>query len=97
MHACNIDPCFEALDIPLLTDQARTDLAHSLSMNHGPAQALKAFAGDLRCLSRGIQQQIISRLHQNLLMSPEMSQRFLWRLLLDTAESVYAERRLVSH
>ena len=91
----SIDPLFDPLDVPLFAEQALIELQYG---NHSQmSSCLLDFAGSMRCLPLPCQQELVVYLKQAMMREPQMSARFLRRLLLDAAESVLAQRAMPSY
>jgi hypothetical protein len=91
----SIDPLFDPLDVPLFAEHAFIELQGG---NHPQLSlCLVGFAESMRCLPLPCQREVVIYLKQAMMHEPQMSARFLRRLLLDTAESVLAQRTMPSY
>lgn len=90
----SLDPQFDLLDVPLFVEHAFIELqcgAHFLSAS------LLDFSESMQCLPLPCQREVVIYLKQAMMNEPQMSARFLRRLLLDTAESTLAQRAMPSY
>lgn len=91
----SIDPLFDLLDVPLFAEQALIEL--QLGNHPQLSSCLLDFAESMRCIPLPCQRALVIYLKQAMMHEPQMSARFLRRLLLDAAESVLAQRTMPSY
>ena len=90
----SIDPQFDPLDIPLFAEHALIELQRGTCPL---SDSLLDFSESMRCLLLPCQRELVIYLKHAMMHESQMSARFLRRLLLDTAESVLAQRAMPSY
>lgn len=89
-----VDPQFDPLDVPLFAEYALAELQNG---TYALSASLLDFSEGMQCLPLRCQRELVIYLKQAMMRESQMSVRFLRRLLLDTAESVLAQRSLPSY